>query len=447
MEQSILILCTIFFCLFALLIRSANKQKKELSEWQARLSKKEKEIKAEKEGAGKVIAKQKNELAEERKKSLEQMHAFHQSQITEIEKMRQSALSRIEEEQRLADSSMQEALALLEGKRTQIEKEQAFIETAKSNLTIIPYMAGIIADYQTHGLELLAESLDWGHSQERLKKVITIREIRKQAADAIAQSKEAQYQLEYAIQMFPGLEDFLDTDYRNLNEINLSHLDLDSHDRTRNYLTKEEYSQLSSVERNQLALDRYRNSHRKTNWQIGRDYENYIGYRYSQKGYSVTYFGSERGLEDLGRDLIATKDGKTLIIQCKYWSAQKQIHEKHINQLYGTMICYCFENNIAPNLVRGVLVTNINLSEAAMKFAKYLGIETVQRLPLGEYPCIKCNINKDEFGCKTKIYHLPFDQQYDACKIDAPGEFFAMTVAEAEAAGFRRAFRWHDSEK
>lgn len=59
MEQSILILCTIFFCLFALLIRSANKQKKELSEWQARLSKKEKEIKAEKEGAGKVIAKQK----------------------------------------------------------------------------------------------------------------------------------------------------------------------------------------------------------------------------------------------------------------------------------------------------------------------------------------------------------------------------------------------------
>ena len=41
-----------------------------------------------------------------------------------------------------------------------------------------------------------------------------------------------------------------------------------------------------------------------------------------------------------------------------------------------------------------------------------------------------------------KIYHLPFDQQYDRCIINEPGEFYASTVAEAEKAGFRRAMRW-----
>jgi hypothetical protein len=31
---------------------------------------------------------------------------------------------------------------------------------------------------------------------------------------------------------------------------------------------------------------------------------------------------------------------------------------------------------------------------------------------------------------------------YDRTKLDKAGEFYAMTVAEAEAKGFRRAWRW-----
>ena len=52
---------------------------------------------------------------------------------------------------------------------------------------------------------------------------------------------------------------------------------------------------------------------------------------------------------------------------------------------------------------------------------------------------IKCNINTNT---EERIYHLPFDQQYDKIKIDKPGEFYAMTVKEAEEKGFRRAKRW-----
>ena len=64
-----------------------------------------------------------------------------------------------------------------------------------------------------------------------------------------------------------------------------------------------------------------------------------------------------------------------------------------------------------------------------------------ENIEVDDYTCIKCNIGRDMYG-ETKIYHLPFDQQYDSTKISKKGEFYAMTVAEAEEAGFRRAFKW-----
>ena len=74
--------------------------------------------------------------------------------------------------------------------------------------------------------------------------------------------------------------------------------------------------------------------------------------------------------------------------------------------------------------------------------ASYLGIKYTEKYEIGDYPCIKCNIGHGECGEVTKIYHLPFDQQYDSTKIKNKGEFYAVTVAEAEAAGFRRAYKW-----
>jgi len=60
------------------------------------------------------------------------------------------------------------------------------------------------------------------------------------------------------------------------------------------------------------------------------------------------------------------------------------------------------------------------------------------------YPCIKCNVNR---VTKEKIYHLPFDQQYDNTKIFEKGEFYCRTTEEAERKGFRRAFRWHGPQQ
>ena len=69
------------------------------------------------------------------------------------------------------------------------------------------------------------------------------------------------------------------------------------------YLSVEEYRALAPAARNQRALDRYLRSH-MTAWQLGRDYERYIGYLREQDGSRVTYHGIFKGLEDLGRDLI-----------------------------------------------------------------------------------------------------------------------------------------------
>lgn len=314
-----------------------------------------------------------------------------------------------------------------------------FLESTHSNLTAIPYMSQIMADYETYGIEKLAKELDWGQNVQRLSKVKSIREIRKDAQNIVEKNKDAQYQLAYLFTLYPALKDVIECDFNQLPLIKVD--ELKEYDTTKDYLTEDEYNNLSTTERNQLALDRYKNSHNKSKWQIGRDYELYIGYRYYIKGYSIDYFGSYMGLEDLGRDIIATKDNVTLIIQCKYWSSKKLIHEKHITQLYGTVASYCIENNLKQKDVKGLFITNIELSDTAKKMAKFLKIDYKENVPKGDYPCIKCNIGHNEFGI-TKIYHLPFDQKYDVTQIKNEGEFFAMTVAEAEQAGFRRAFKW-----
>lgn len=325
----------------------------------------------------------------------------------------------------------------------EIKKENEILSNFTSNLTAFAYMSGVVADFETIGLERMAKSLDWGGNVQRAKKVADIRILRKETKELLSKYKMAEYQLTYLRQLFPEIDSIIETDYKQIPEkFKFSEL-TDNYDRTLDYLSRDEYDSLSVTERNQRALDNYINSHKKSSWQIGRDYEMYVGYKYSLKGYKIDYYGIENGLEDLGRDIIAKNDEKTLVIQCKYWSSVKIIREKHIAQLYGTLACYKHENSDSAEHTYGVFVTNIALSNQAKQFAEYLGIIVVENFELKDYPKIKCNIGKDEYGLPTKIYHLPFDQQYDSTKIQNDGEFYAFTVAEAESQGFRRAFKYH----
>lgn len=207
------------------------------------------------------------------------------------------------------------------------------------------------------------------------------------------------------------------------------------------YLTAAEWKELSEDERNQLALDRYwLPSRRRSPWTAGIEYERFVGYSYEQAGFAVTYHGATLKKDDLGIDLVCKKAGVLHLVQCKRLSVQKglPVRENVIAQTYGAAMFYALHAGLPAKSVVPAIVTTFELSETARKFAEHLGVSVRERFAFAPYPCIKCNITKDG----GRIYHLPFDQQYDATAIDRDGEFYAATVAEARSRGFRRAFKW-----
>ena len=228
---------------------------------------------------------------------------------------------------------------------------------------------------------------------------------------------------------------------------------VDNEDPAKHWLTKAEFESLTSSDKYQRALDNWKRR-RKTNWEIGREYERYVGYLYETEGYRVDYTGAVEGFADMGRDIVARKTNELLVIQCKYWSSEKVIREKHVFQLFGTSLEYAyrlgllakqnqpslFTNPIETIGVRPMLYTSTVLSDEARQAASTLGVLFFENAKISEYPVIKCNIAQRD---GAKIYHMPFDQQYDRTKINADrGECFAYTVMQAERMGFRRAWRW-----
>lgn len=200
---------------------------------------------------------------------------------------------------------------------------------------------------------------------------------------------------------------------------------------------------MTRAEKFQRALERYWQS-KKSPWRLGRDYERYVGYLLESEGFKVEYYGIEAGLEDLGRDLVCSNGNDVRIVQCKYWSFQKTLHEKHVCQIYGTTTAYGIEFGKKQDLFGKVqitpwLYTSCAASPKAKEFAEMLGVRVVDNFSLRRYPIIKCNVSLRD---GEKIYHLPFDQQYDRTLIEYKHECYVETVAEAEALGFRRAFRW-----
>jgi len=284
--------------------------------------------------------------------------------------------------------------------------------------------------------------------------------IKNEKRELVKANKIISYKINYFEKLFPWLSELIAEDENEEIPVRIDNDDSENdndEDKVKDYLTPEEYKSLPSVERNQMALDRYLKNRNKSKWAIGRDYEMYVGYSYEQKGYSIEYKGIIDGFEDLGRDIIAKKNNEICIIQCKRWAQYKDIHEKHIFQLFGTTMEYWIENFknhkkpktfeefakfLNEDRLRPIFFTSTTLSNKAKEMANALSIEIIENEPPGEFPRIKCNINNDESGSQTKIYHLPMDQQYDRTIIgNRAGEFYAFNVKEAEDAGFRRAFK------
>lgn len=267
---------------------------------------------------------------------------------------------------------------------------------------------------------------------------------------------ELELQLNHIESLVPDVEEIIDT---TREDEYLEDIEVETADKI-NYLVDVQ-TQLTFKTKNEIlqsALNKYINR-KMSKMAVGKDYERYIGHLYEEEGYKVEYHGIKRGIADLGIDLICTKGLKTLLIQCKNWSKTKNIHENAINQLFGTSMKYyldkyenfkiadkgsLFEDVGIPfnQDLQPIFITTTDLSDRAMEFASALKIEVIKIPYEKNYPRIKCNIGKDEFGSISKIYHLPFDQKYDITQNIKNGGVNVLTIDEAEKLGYRKAFRW-----
>jgi len=267
----------------------------------------------------------------------------------------------------------------------------------------------------------------------------TVKRETKMRRAAEVEAKTARSIIEYYEQLFPELADIRQSELEGGEEEvhDVKYTERERQDPVTRLLAKSEYDKLSPQQRNQLALDRYW-KRRHSSKHVGKMYERYIGYIYECQGYAVSYYGIDKELDDLGRDLVCVKGKKAVVIQCKNWSKYKTVRENRVFQHFGTVFEYKQQH---PNMnVTAAFYTTTVISDVAKEFAKTLGMEIFDNYKFDKsYPCIKCNIGRDG----SKIYHLPFDQQYDKVNIEPEkGELFARTIKEAEDAGFRRAYRW-----
>lgn len=342
--------------------------------------------------------------------------------------------------------------------KQELEKQKKeIIHIAKEKSKGFPWLAKAYADYFYLKDIEEAEYLE-RKSHPARKSAERIREIARKRREIEAKLRQSQFIIRYFLSLVPSLEEWLGEEdeelikavlSRNVDEpfFTLKAYWFADQDPARRYLSKEEWSKLPRLKKLQLALERYWNP--KNRFEAGIIYERYIGYLYESRGWRVYYSGIKEGKADFGRDLIAKKGNITKIIQCKRWSSPrfKIINEKHIFQLFGTAFQYKLEK--PQEHVVAEFYTTAPISEPAQKFAnelsKALPIKVKEKFPLQKYPLVKCNVSR---RTGEKIYHLPFDQQYDTTLIeDERNECYVWTVAEAEKLGYRRAFRWRGEKK
>lgn len=385
-----------------------------------------------------AFAKAEKEFADEQNKKAEAI-------LNNLDEEKQKRLKEIEEEKKKLETYIFIERQKLEGFRQKIERKKEFTEELlrqldKSHIQGRKWLIDLI----NKAFNVMEEQ-DAAYLKRKARPAAKAAEIVSSIKEDNRQLREKTLFLESQLktykEYFPFLLDYEEEILNDAEDFkNTSKEDLERSDPVKRLLSSDEYNNLSTSAKNQLALDRFLLNMSKI--QVGKTYERYIGWLMEKEGYAVQYDGLLKGLEDRGRDLIVRKKNSPYIqvIQAKCWSKHKTIHEKHIFQLFGTT--YELQQKDPNHKYLPIFYTTADLSEYANKVAELLGIKIVNEPLRKDFPMIKCNIGAEG----EKIYHLPFDQQYDRTRIDKKGECYALTVNEAEAKGFRRAFKWHGTE-
>lgn len=143
-----------------------------------------------------------------------------------------------------------------------------------------------------------------------------------------------------------------------------------------------------------------------------KQYEDYIGTLFAQKGYTVTVSPLSN---DWGIDVIAIKDNEKIGIQAKmYGESSRSVNRRVIMELYGA--------SAYQDCTRAILATNGDILPEAIKVANKLGIEILRttsdknhaELPQSEYN------GSPKSNSADKI--MPFDEAWEKFIVPLKGE-------------------------
>lgn len=368
------------------------------------------------------------------------------SQISEINAERLLAIN----EKTLAEKSAMSANRAMIDAVEQKDRAEKFafekLDTLKKESALLPSVVSLLEDIESR--------LDFSqvmHLRTKKRPALAAADYLKEAKSELREFKSKCRMMENQISLYeanaPWLRLLLDYSLEEINSglaLAAAEQNGSSDDRTRLYVSDAEWVGLSSQERSQLALDRYFESRHKNAWLAGIAYERFIGSWYENDGFHVTYNGAISGKEDQGIDLVCVSGKLVVLVQCKRLSAAKEIpvRENAVAQIYGAALFYAHKHGIEKSSVVPTIVTSYKLSNEAKEFAGALDVHFVEYELFRKYAAIKCNVGRG----KERIYHLPFDQQYDKIHINKSlGDCYVATVKEAEALGFRRAYKWSGS--
>jgi hypothetical protein len=369
-------------------------------------------------------------------------------------------LQKYREEMKYQIEDKRKDLSKLVEKYIKGEERNAVVQLADEKAKGFPWLVNAYNEFFSLQDMRMADYLEV-KQHPAIKAAEEHRQISKERREAEKAARNYAYIVDYCKYLAPWLDDYIGLETQELDKIIKDiHTTWEKKEKEFDEEVKRQYGPkygaLTPIDKLQRKLDWYWNKPNKSDWQLGRDYERYVGYLYELQGWKVNYHGKE-GFEDLGRDLICKKDNAVEIIQCKRWAQNKQIHEKHIYYLLGTTIEYYLDNladsenlqiSLLPELINKKqvipkLVSTAQISDRAEQAAKVLGVVIEKTLfpnIIPPYPSIKCNVSR---RTGEKIYHLPFDQQYDTVLVEEEKlECFAGTVMDAEKMGFRHAHHW-----
>lgn len=113
---------------------------------------------------------------------------------------------------------------------------------------------------------------------------------------------------------------------------------------------------------------------------IGIEFEEHVGKLLEKQRWKIDYHGIREGKKDKGIDLIATRNGITALIQCKYkGDPESKINDEPIDKLYASGTEYKIIHNVPSHKIELIVITTGDFFPDTREKARHLGVELIDR--------------------------------------------------------------------